>query len=375
MKILKEICNLLSGKKFRDVKEQKMIKVKQNELFFKNTKIWKKDKELVVFFTSEKPMINGGIMSVFNIAKASRAFKKNVIIMSLGKKYKHIENKLFNNTEKIYRMDQLIDICDKIEHLILHIPECWVKNFNELLSLEEFQKLKNIKDLHINILNQNIKLMPDISEIKKLKNITNNVTQTTVHSASATQLIADKYNLITHFLLTFTDFSLYQATAFGKKEKIIVLSPDKNEHKEEVIFLLTKNFPDYKLITVKKMTFSQYMELISKASAVITFGEGFDGYFMEPPKVGTVSCAVYNNDFFPSPDWKKLSTVYENWDDLKTNLCNDLKLYFKDSELYYKVVKSHKDSDFNTMQKDIFLDNMKRFYQKKYDFYPQKQEK
>lgn len=374
MKILKEIYHLFSGKKIRDAKELKLAKIKQNNLFSKNANKWIKDKELVVFFTSEKAILNGGIMSIFNLANYSRLFKKNVVIMSLGKKHTHIENNLFKNNETIYRLEQLFEVCEKLDHLILHIPECWVQKFNNLLTQEKLKKLKNIKDLHINILNQNIMLMPDVSEIEKLKDITDKITQTTAFSACATQKMANKYDIITHFLLTFTDFSQYKATSFHLKEKIIVLSPDKNEHKNEVVSLLTKNFPDYKLITVRNMTFSQYVELISKAFAVITFGEGFDGYFMEPPKVGTVSCAVYNDDFFPSQEWKNLSTVYENWDLLKANLCHDLKSYFEDCDLYYKKVLSHKDCEFIKTQKEIFLDNMKRFYQNKYDFFPQNQE-
>ena len=53
-----------------------------------------------------------------------------------------------------------------------------------------------------------------------------------------------------------------------------------------------------------------YMDYIAKAMFVISFGEGFDGYFIQPCLVGSVGIAVYNERFFPDSSWKELDNVY-----------------------------------------------------------------
>lgn len=371
MKILKELCNLLSGRPLRDIVKLKQSKKEQDSLFGKMLPKWKKDKELVVFFTDEKPSVSGGIMSIYNLCNSSRAFKKNVILMTLGDKTTHIKNDFFANEEKIFRFQQLFEILDYLDSLTLNIPECWVDKFNNLISDKYAEKLKHIKNLHINILNQNIDLMPDVLEIQKLKKLTANITQTTAHSAYATQEFADKYGIITHFLGTYSDFSKYKPVPFDSKEKIIALSPDKNEYREEIIDMLRRNFPDFKFIRIKGLTYEKYIALVTKSMAVITFGEGFDGYFLEAPKIGTLSCAVYNDRFFPSLEWKSMPMVYESYESLKANISNDLKSCFNNQDLYYKIVGESKNCKYNIDQKDVFVDNMKRFYEEKYDYFPQ----
>ena len=106
-------------------------------------------------------------------------------------------------------------------------------------------------------MNQNIELMPEPEKLKDLYKLTNNITQTIAHDRYATQEVCDKWQIPTHLFSVNIDLTKYKAYPFDEKEKIIVLSPDWNEHKERIIEKLKKELPDWKLITVNNMTFTE----------------------------------------------------------------------------------------------------------------------
>lgn len=74
------------------------------------------------------------------------------------------------------------------------------------------------------------------------------------------------------------------------------------------------------------MKLEDYKKLISKAMFTITFGEGYDGYFIEPALSGSISFAVYNDLYFPK-NMNKLDTLYSSWQDLKEKIVEDIKRY------------------------------------------------
>jgi hypothetical protein len=61
------------------------------------------------------------------------------------------------------------------------------------------------------------------------------------------------------------------------------------------------------------MTYQEYKATISKAKWALTFGEGLDGYFVEPIFSGDSSFSVYNPSFFIEDSWS-LRTVYRDYD-------------------------------------------------------------
>ena len=71
--------------------------------------------------------------------------------------------------------------------MILHIPEYYADDFYNDLTEKDIEFLKSIKKLHINIMNQNIELMPEPEKLKDLYKLTNNITQTIAHDRYATQ--------------------------------------------------------------------------------------------------------------------------------------------------------------------------------------------
>ena len=192
--------------------------------------------------------------------------------------------------------------------------------------------------------------------------MTNNITQTIGHHRYATQEVCDKWQIPAHFLSVHIDLSGYKSYPFEEKEKIIVLSPDNVPYKEAVIEKLKNELPDFKLVTVENMTFDEYMDLIARAYFVISFGEGFDGYFIQPVFVGTLGIAMYNNRFFPDETWKEFGNVYENSTDFIYDLISNLKSFIGNQEYYYSLVDKMREKFKNLYNEKYFIENLKKIY-------------
>ena len=222
--------------------------------------------------------------------------------------------------------------------------------------------------MQINIINQNIELMPAPAKIKDLFKLTNNITQTIGHHRYATQEVCDKWQIPAHFLSVHIDLSGYKSYPFEEKEKIIVLSPDNAPYKEEVVEKLKNELPDFKLVTVENMTFDEYMDLIARAYFVISFGEGFDGYFCQPFIVGSLGTAVYNDKFFPDVSWLELKNVYATADDMKNKIIGDIRENSNNKELYYDLIDTIKETILLLYGEELFKSNLDKFYKKEYTF-------
>jgi len=114
------------------------------------------------------------------------------------------------------------------------------------------------------------------------------------------------------------------------------------------------------------LTYSDYKKLILKAKFVVTFGEGLDAYFIESIFSGSISFAVYNEQFF-TPDYLGLDNIFKSYEDLESNLIQKIVKY--DSSLTYDSVNSNafeicaSHYSYSTYRKNIEL-----FYKGEYTF-------
>ena len=214
--------------------------------------------------------------------------------------------------------------------------------------------------------------MPEPEKLQDLYKLTKNITQTLAHAKSATQETCNKWGIPTHLFSVNIDLSKYKSFTFEEKEKNIVLSPDFDEHREEIVSILKKGFPDWNIITVNNLTFSQYMDLIGRSFVTITFGEGMDGYFCQPAYVGGIGMAVYKKDFFPDETWKSLENVYSSYSEMAKNICKDIKKLSSDKQLYDKIRAEYMNKLNQLYVDNKYMANIDRFYKKEYDFTPVK---
>ena len=319
------------------------IKRSQNKLIYQN---FNKDTQtLIVFLTvganydSGKPDISGGMISIISLAEETQKLFQTktteVVCCTKNKDHLLLNFSNFENKTTIFRFSQLKNTFKNSKKIIIHIPELMVANFFEQITIKDKKWLEKHQDIHFNILNQNIKLMPEKSVIKELKSVANKVTITTAHQQYCTQEMSNYYEVPIHKFSVWISPEKYEFKKWEEKENIIAFSPDSYTNKEKIEIELKNRFPEYSLVTITNLTYSDYKKLILKSKFVITFGEGLDAYFIEPIFSGSISFAVYNEQFF-TPDYLKLENIFRSYEDLETNLLDKIEHF--DSALNYRSV-------------------------------------
>jgi len=345
---------------------------KQNR--FDTTDISKAE-NLVIFIVPPKNSINGGILSIFYLCRVTRELMPDacVLIATEPGMYTYDKNTWFENSENIFRLSQVLSKASSAKSILLHVPEYFAPKLTGSLSRKEKDFLLSLPYLHINILNQNIKQMPSREKIAPLFTLTEHITQTTAHDRYATQEMCNRWGIPLHHFSALLGNPSVNIPSFNEKlkKKILVISKDKNSQKQAVLDMLGKKLPDYRIIVVKRMSYTEYFSLVARAMFVVTFGEGFDGYFIQPPSVGSIGIAVYNENFFPGPHWKKLDNVYSSYDELIERFAEDVRRWEKDEALYRKIMATNQEMLDALYSLEKYRDNLKRFYDRKYDFLPQ----
>lgn len=334
-------------------------------------------KKIIVFLTPKDCKICGGVMSIFSLCQASREIVKDAycLISTYPNNETYVINDKFYNNEKVLRFEQIVNNAKKVQDLIIHIPDYYADDFYKALKKKDIEFLKSVPNLQLNIMNQNIECMPEPEELKDLYKLTNNITQTIAHNSYATQEVCNKWNMPTHLFSVNLDLSKYKNYTFEEKDKIIVLSPDKHKMKESIVEKIEHTFKDWEIITVKEMSFTQYMDLIGRAYFTITFGEGMDGYFNQPIYVGGLGFAVYNDDFFPNESWKDLKNVYSSYEEMSEKICDDMKELSINKDLYHQTIQEQLQKLNEIYTNNGYVSNIERFYKKEYDFVPTNESK
>ncbi|HTW97291.1 MAG TPA: hypothetical protein VMD59_00860, partial [Acidimicrobiales bacterium] len=332
------------------------------------------DRRLILFIIPPGKAINGGILSIFSLCAESRALydihRARVALCTLPGTASYQWNDLFPNDEYVYAFDDLLESIKSLQYLQIHVPEICSMAFCDALDKYRFV-FDNIEDLSVNILNQNIRLMPPPVEVARWFSLTSNVTQTTAHLRYTTQSLADAYFLQTHHLSVYIDPTQYVKTPYESKDDLIVLSPDLVAERDQIVSRIAASFPRYRFVTVEGMKYEDYKRLVSRAKFTITFGEGFDGYFIETFLSGGVAFAVYNDEFFPSREYSTYPNVYANYSDLLDHVTLDMHR-FDNNAMYTSIVS--KNSHFITQLYDhaTYRRKLASFYQGDFAYVPQR---
>ncbi len=157
----------------------------------------------------------------------------------------------------------------------------------------------------------------------------------------------------------------YYFKQFSQKENLIIVSPDKHPLREKIISKLSL-ISGLKVQVIQNLTYEQYKQTISRAKWAITFGEGLDGYIIEPIFSGAIGFAVYNEQFF-TPDFKELYTVYPTYEVMVSKILDDISK-LSDSQAFtdyqsrqYSICSRHYDHT-------NYTNNIEAFYNKEYTF-------
>lgn len=314
------------------------------------------------FFTGRE-RISGGLISITSLCTESRKLltDSNVLMCTQPNDPLLFQLKSFKNDEKIYNWD-LIEQNISGE-LILHLPEylvdTWIGEHAHLI-----KRISQKCFVHINVMNQNIRLMPEPSKIDVLKDLSNKTTITTAHDQYCTLHYRKIYGVSLHKFSVWISPEQYNRISFEKKKNLLVYSPDNHPMKQEVLEKL-RSISGLQLKEIKGLTYEEYKGTIETAKFSITFGEGLDGYFIEPVFSGAVSFAVYNEDFF-TEDFKKLKGVYGNWSELLSVLADEVKVLGQTSAKFYESQENQFELLAKYYSYQIYCENIYKFYAKSY---------
>ena len=326
-----------------------------------------------VYFVPPDHIINGGVMSIFSICKEARSLSSNdknsfFYISTYPGTPSYGKNTLFDNNEVVYDFESILKKHNNISSIVLNIPELVITKVSNSLNAHS-DYLNNVDEVYINVLNQNIKYMPEVNDFLSLYKYTDKVSQSTAHNRYATQELSDIYGVPLKHLSVYLDPSQYKFIE-EKSERLIVYSPDNSEEKQAIISKLKNELTEYEFIEVRGLKYDEYKELLGRARYVITFGEGMDGYFIESSFSGAVPISVYNDDFFPGDDFLSFDSVFANAIEMKNNLVKTIQKMDGNKIAYEQL----RDSIFKSTKKyynfENYRNNLRGLLQHDFDYFP-----
>lgn len=332
----------------------------------------KNHKKFVVFLIPPEEQVSGGIMSIFSLCRETRALLKKdttVILSTFPGTASYKRNTLFENDETIYDFTAVVKLLPKLESLTLHIPEYEISRITHSLIGHQPQ-FARLPHFLINILNQNMELMPSPQVTAGLYALSPAlITQTTAHKRYTTQELSDRYNTPLLNFSVYLDTSQYETIPYNQKENIIAYSNDQHSDKDAILTKLKEQLPNYSLIEITGLSYEEYKALIKKSKYLITFGEGFDGYLIEGIFSGSITFAVYNDTFFASKEFLQYENIYRSYDDMSSRIINDIKVL--DNEERYKTINQKNYTTLSEIyDRSIYLKNLKNFYSNDFTYLP-----
>jgi hypothetical protein len=124
------------------------------------------------------------------------------------------------------------------------------------------------------------------------------VTCTTAHEAYTNSATREAMGVPLHRLSVCVGPEYYSLSGYRDKEPLLIVSPDPQPLKEKVLHRIAQACPDLTIKIIENLSYGDYRKLARRAKWSLTFGEGLDGYFLEPVFSGGVSFAVFNDRFF-----------------------------------------------------------------------------
>ena len=322
-------------------------------------------RRLIVFLTIDRDIVNGGILSINSIfnetCKLKHLLNAEVVTCTVPGGVPLLKYTKFENHNYLFTFSDVLSHFRSCERLLVHIPEFCVEKFVKYCATDRCLQKTDIKHFQFNIMLQNIDFVPAQESIEKLKRL-GPVTSTTAHEAYSNLETQERLGCPVHKLSTYVSPEQYLMRAYGEKEDLMIVSHDDHELKSTVLDVISKAFPGVRLQVIKNLSYQEFKTVISRAKWAITFGEGLDGYFVEPIFSGCVSFAVYNERFF-TEDFRSFRTVYPDYRSLIENICVDMAALDNENS-YTQYQKKQYESCAKYYDYKVYLDNVSSFYRK-----------
>jgi hypothetical protein len=354
-------------KQFREVNIRKI----QNASI---RKINPKTEKLILFFIpgadyySGKESISGGLISIVSLAQETSLIYKETSVQVLCATYynEHLIFKLssFINETQVFSPMQIESYFSNVNNLTLHIPELYVADFVQ--NHQQNSWFKGVNSIQINILNQNIQLMPINNVLNELKSKFTSCTITTAHKKYCNPYYRNSYGIPLHQLSVWISPENYIKKSGHEKESLILFSPDNKELTQRLISFFSHEIPSFKFQVIQGLSYEEYKELISRAKYLITTGEGLDAYFIETYFSGGVAFALKNLNFFDEK-YLELPCLFEHQENLGKLLHNLIEKY-ENADEYNQLNSSVSELLAEDYSYKSYQNNLRKFYNKEYTY-------
>lgn len=324
-------------------------------------------RRLIIFLTPGHDGPSGGTLSIAWTYRESQLVSDlhgaKVAICTVPGEPPLLKYTWFKNSNYLLDLEGLLNRCNELDYLLIHIPEYAVNQMAEWFGSYE-PKLNKIKELHLNVLVQHIDIMRG-QDLKRLARF-GKVTCTTAHEAYSNEATRAALGVSLHRLSCCNGPERYTLSRYEDKQPLLMVGHDKHPLKEKVIAQIEKALPSLKVQVIQGLTFEEYLEVAQRAKWSLTFGEGLDSYFSDPVFCGGVSFAVYNERFF-TPEFAKLETVYPSWDVLMDRITTDLQR-LDEPVAYKRCWRAAWDLLNDLYSVERFRQNLRSFYRGEYTF-------
>lgn len=227
----------------------------------------------------------------------------------------------------------LVPLLPQKAEVLVHLPEVWV----ERLGVDCTDLYRSRQDIswRFNVLLQNIDRLPSRDAMRALAGL-GVVTATAAHRSYATDGTSAHLGCHTRYLGAWPMPDPLPQADFSTKQPLIAISPDWHPQKEAIKKVFARALPDHTIVEIRKLPYLEYLHLLRRSRFAMTFGEGFDGYFIEPILSGTIGMALYNERFFTA-DFHGLPGVFSS-----TNPADEIYWFLKTvlNENAYRTILS-----------------------------------
>jgi len=325
-------------------------------------------RRLIVFLTPGHELRAGGVLSIAALYRESAALgqlhQARVALCAVPGDPFFFKYTWFENRNYILDLDLLLKCCRRLDYLQLHIPEYSVNQVLHWLTLASPTLLRNVRELQLNVLLQNIDLIEgqNVAGLKRF----GKVTCTTAHEAYSNSATRNALGVPLHRLGTCNGPELYSRSSYQSKEPLLIVSSDEHPMKGQVLGQIAAALPDLRIQIIQDIDYEEYRKLMHRAKWSLTFGEGMDGYFVDEVFNGGVAFAVFNERYF-TPAFAKLETVYPSWEVLVDRMTDDLRR-LDEPVAYERCWRLPYDLLSDLYQTERFRENLRMFYRGEYTF-------
>jgi hypothetical protein len=324
-------------------------------------------KRLIVFLTPGFEVRAGGVLAIFAMKRETLALRQlhraRVALCAVpGDDPCFFKYTWFDNREYLLDLETVLKKCGRLDYLQVHIPAYAVNRVFDWLTSAAPTLLRNIREVHLNVLLMNIDRVQNYRRLLSF----GKVTCTTAHEAYSNAATRKAVGVPLHRLSVCNGPENYSLSGYQDKEPLLIVSPDGHVLKGKVLQQIAQVCPKIRIQVIENLHYTDYMRLVRRAKWSLTFGEGLDAYFAEPVWSGGVAFAVFNDRFF-TPAFAELETIYPSWEVLMDRMPLDLQR-IDDPVVYNRCWERAYDLLSDLYSVDRFRQNLRMFYRGEYTF-------